>query len=87
MGATIRMGLAAPTVSVDFVDGIARMDLVHQWGVSGVPTVVLNQRLSVEGPVRDDTLFEFMLHAGDDSHPVPAAASVPFSTCGRMDTS
>ena len=85
MGATIRMALASPTVEVEVVDGIAAMDLVREWGLSGVPTVVIDGRLSVEGPAREDTLLEFLLHAGDPTNPLPAAASVPFSSCGRLD--
>jgi predicted DsbA family dithiol-disulfide isomerase len=84
VGATIRMALASPTLRVDIVDGIAAMDMVREWGVSGVPTVVIDDRISVEGPARDDTLLDFLLHAGDDTNPLPAAASVPFSSCGRL---
>lgn len=84
MGATIRMALASPTLRVDIVDGIAAMDMVREWGVSGVPTVVIDDRISVEGPARDDTFLDFLLHAGDDTNPLPAAASVPFSSCGRL---
>lgn len=84
MGATIRMALASPTLRVEIVDGIAAMDMVREWGVSGVPTVVIDDRISVEGPARDDTLVDFFLHAGDASNPLPAAASVPFSSCGRL---
>jgi len=79
------MALAAPSVRVEVVDGIAAMDLVREWGVSGVPTVVFDGRLSLEGPARHDTLLDFFLHAGDASNPLPAAASVPFSSCGRLD--
>ncbi len=79
------MALASPSVRVEVVDGIAGMEMVREWGVSGVPTVIIDDRLSVEGPVRDDTLLEFLLHAGDATHPLPSAASVPFSSCGRLD--
>ncbi len=85
MGATIRMALAAPTVEIDVVDGIAGMEMVREWGVSGVPTVIVDDRLSVEGPAREETLLEFLLHAGDPANPLPVAASVPFSSCGRLD--
>lgn len=85
MGATIRMALASPVVQLDVVDGIAGMELVREWGVSGVPTVIVDDRLSVEGPAREETLFEFFLHAGDPTNPLPAAVSVPFSSCGRLD--
>ncbi len=79
------MALASPSVRVEVVDGIAGMDMVREWGVSGVPTVIIDDRLSVEGPVRDDTLLEFLLHAGDATYPLPSAAAVPFSSCGRLD--
>ena len=85
MGATIRMALASPTVHVEVVEAMAAMDLVREWGVSGVPTVIIDERLSVEGPAREDTLLEFLLHAGDAGNPLPAAASVPFSSCGRLN--
>ncbi len=29
--------------------------------------------------------LEFLLHAGDPTYPLPAAVSVPFSSCGRLD--
>lgn len=73
-------------VSVEVIDG-TRMDLVREWGVPGVPTVVLNDRLTVEGPAREETLFDLFVHAADRSHPLPAAAAVPFRTCGRLDPS
>ena len=79
------MALASPTVEVEVVDGIAAMELVREWGVSGVPTVIVDDRLSVEGPVREGILLEFLLHAGDPTNPLPATASVPFSSCGRLD--
>jgi len=78
------MALASPTVGVDVVDGIAGMEMVREWRVSGVPTVIIDDCLSVEGPARDETLLEFVLHAGDPTNPLPAAASVPFSSCGRL---
>jgi len=85
VGATIRMAIASPSVHVDLVDGIAAMDQVREWGVSGVPTVIVDDRLSIEGPAREETLLEFLLHAADPTNPLPAAASVPFSSCGRLD--
>lgn len=84
--AAVQMALASERVRVDVVDGISGMELVREWRVSGVPTVVLNDRLLVEGPVPDDTLFEFFVHAGDDSHAPPPISSVPFRSCGRLET-
>jgi len=42
---TIGMGLATDRLHVDVVDGIAGMDLVRSLGVSGVPTVVLDESM------------------------------------------
>jgi predicted DsbA family dithiol-disulfide isomerase len=80
------MALASDRVRVDVVDGVSGMEMVREWGISGVPTVVLNDRFSVEGPVPEDSLYEFFLHAGDDSHAPPAISSVPFRSCGRLGT-
>ncbi len=81
----IRMALVTDRLQVDVVDGIGGMDLVREWGVTGVPTVILNGRISVEGPVPQETLMEFVRHAADSSHPPPAISSVPFLSCGRLD--
>ena len=86
MLSAIRMGLASERLRVDVVDGIAGMELVREWGVSGVPTVILNGRVSVEGPVPEESLLEFVRHAADPSHPPPAIASVPYPSCGRLET-
>ena len=56
MGATIGMGLASDRLRAEVVDGIAGMELVRQLGVSGVPTVVLDDQLMLENPSPDDTL-------------------------------
>ena len=85
VSSTIRMALACDRLRVDVVDGIAGMDVVREWGVSGVPTVILNGRLSVEGPVLEESLLEFVRHAADPSHPPPAIASVPYPSCGRLE--
>ena len=85
VSSAIRMGVASDRLRVDVVDGIAGMDLVREWGVSGVPTVILNGRLSVEGPVPEESLLEFVRHAADPSHPPPAIASVPYPSCGRLE--
>lgn len=77
--------MASDQVSVDFVDGVAFVDLVTEWGVGGVPTVVLNDAINVEGPVPEATLVELALHAADPSHPAPLVSSVPFLSCGRLD--
>lgn len=79
MVTTIAMGLACDRLHVDVVDGIAGMDLVRELGVSGVPTVVLDDRLSLENPSPDDSLLDFVL-----SRPGRAVASVPFRACGRL---
>jgi hypothetical protein len=84
---TVGMGLATDRLSVEVVDGFAGMDLVRQYGVSGVPTVVLNDRLSLENPSPGESLLEFVLHAGDRSRPAPAVASVPFMGCARLSGS
>jgi alkyl hydroperoxide reductase subunit AhpF len=85
VSSAIRMGLASDRLRVDVVDGIAGMDLVREWGVSGVPTVILNGRFSVEGPVPEESLLEFVRHAADPSHPPPAIASVHYPSCGRLE--
>jgi predicted DsbA family dithiol-disulfide isomerase len=82
---TVGMGLASDRLRVEVVDGTASMDLVRELGVSGVPTVVLDDRLSLENPATSESLLEFVLHAGDPSRPTPLAASVPFRACGRLD--
>lgn len=84
MVTTIGMGLASDRLHVDVVDGFAGMDLVREFGVSGVPTVVLDDRLSLENPSPGETLLEFVLHAADPSGPAPAAVTVPFMGCGRL---
>jgi predicted DsbA family dithiol-disulfide isomerase len=81
---TIGMGLASNRLQVDIVDGMAGIDLVRELGVSGVPTVVLDDRLSVENPSPDESLLDFVLHAADRSRPAPVVASVPFRGCGRL---
>lgn len=85
VSSAIRMSLASDRLRVDVVDGIAGIDLVREWGVSGVPTVILNGRVSVEGPVPEESLLEFVRHAVDPSHPPPAIASVPYPSCGRLE--
>ena len=85
MVTTVGMGLAAERLHVEVVDGIAGMDLVRELGISGVPTVVLDDRLSVENPSPDDSLLEFVLHAADRARPRPMVAPVPFRACGRLD--
>ncbi len=78
MVTTIGMGLASAQLSVDVVGGMAGMDLVRQLGVSGVPTVVLDGRLSLENPSPEESLLDFVLHAADASRPAPVVATVPF---------
>ena len=78
------MGLASDRLHVDVVDGFAGMDLVREFGVSGVPTVVLDDRLSLENPSPGETLLDFVLHAADGARPAPAAVTVPFMGCGRL---
>ena len=84
MVTTIGMGLAADRLQVAVVDGFAGMDLVRELGVSGVPTVVLDDRLSLENPSPGESLLEFVLHAADPSRPAPSAVTVPFMGCGRL---
>ena len=84
MGATIGMGLASDRLRAEVVDGIAGMELVRQLGVSGVPTVVLDDQLMLENPSPDDTLVAAVVHAADASRPRPVA-SVPFRACGRLE--
>ena len=84
MVTTVGMGLASDRLRVDVVDGMAGMELVRELGVSGVPTVVLDDRLSAENPSPDESLLQFVLHAADRSKPAPAVASVPFRACGRL---
>jgi hypothetical protein len=76
---TIGMGLASDRLQVDVVDGIAGMDLVRDLGVSGVPTVVLDDRLLLDNPSPDESLLDFVL-----SRRSPAAPTVPFRACGRL---
>ena len=85
MVTTVAMGLASDRLQVDVVDGMAGIDLVRDLGVSGVPTVVLGGRLSLENPSPDETLLDFVLHAADRSRPAPVVATVPFRGCGRLD--
>jgi hypothetical protein len=83
---TTGLGLASDRVRVEVVDGIAGMDLVRRLGVSGVPTVVLDDRVMLENPSPDDSLVDFVVHAADGSRPRPRLASVPFRSCGRLDS-
>lgn len=84
MVTTVAMGLATGLLHVEIVDGFAGMDLVREFGISGVPTVVLDDRLSLENPSPGESLLEFVLHAADGSRPAPAAVTVPFMGCGRL---
>ena len=84
MVTTVGMGLASSLVHVDVVDGFAGMDRIRSLGISGVPTVVLDDRLTLENPPANDHLLEFVLHAADRSRPRPRVASVPFRACGRL---
>jgi predicted DsbA family dithiol-disulfide isomerase len=79
------MALASPQVSVDVVDAVAFVDLAVDRGVAGVPTVVLNDQVAVEGPVPEELLVDFALHAADPAHPAPLVSSVPFLSCGRLE--
>jgi hypothetical protein len=81
---TVGMGLASPLVRVEVVDGFAGMDRIRSLGISGVPTVVLDDRLTLENPAPDASLLDFVLHAADRSRPAPRVASVPFRACGRL---
>jgi hypothetical protein len=81
---TVAMGLATDRLHVDVVDGIAGMDLVRSLGVSGVPTVVLDDHLRLDNPSPDESLLDFVLHAADRARPAPLVASVPFRGCGRL---
>ena len=87
MVTTIGMGLASDRLQVDVVDGMAGMDLVRELGVSGVPTVVLDGRLRLDNPSPDESLLDFVLHAGDRGRPAPAVVTVPFLGCGRLSGS
>ena len=87
MVTTIGMALATEQLQVDVVDGMAGMDLVRELGVSGVPTVVLDGRLRLDNPSPDESLLDFVLHAGDRSRRAPSVASVPFRGCGRLSDS
>jgi hypothetical protein len=78
------MGLATDRLAVEVVDGMAGIELVREFGVSGVPTVLLDDRLSLENPSPDESLLDFVLHAADRSRPAPVVASVPFRGCGRL---
>ncbi|MGH9265156.1 MAG: hypothetical protein ACRD1D_10740 [Acidimicrobiales bacterium] len=84
MVTTIGMGLASDRFQVEVIDGIAGMELVRELGVSGVPTVVLDDGVSLENPSPDDSLLASVLHAADRSRPRPMVASVPFRACGRL---
>ena len=84
MVTTIGMGLASDRLQIDVVDGMAGMDLVRSLGVSGVPTVVLDGGLRLDNPSPDESLLDFVLHAGDRSKPAPMVATVPFRGCGRL---
>lgn len=84
MVTTVGMGLASNRLQVDVVDGMAGIDLVRELGVAGVPTIVLDDRLSLENPSPDESLLDFVLHAADRSRPAPVVASVPFRGCGRL---
>jgi hypothetical protein len=76
---TIGMGLASDRLQVDVVDGIAGMDLVRSLGISGVPTVVLDGRRSLDNPSPDESLLDFVLSGRS-----PVVPSVPFRACGRL---
>lgn len=84
MVTTVGMGLASDRLRVDVVDGMAGIDLVRELGVSGVPTVVLDDRDMLENPSPPEALLDFVLHAADRSRPAPVVASVPFRGCGRL---
>jgi predicted DsbA family dithiol-disulfide isomerase len=77
---TIGMGLAGDRLQVDVVDGIAGMELVRDLGVSGVPTVVLDDRVLLENPSPDESLLDFVLSRRSRA----GVPSVPFRACGRL---
>ncbi|HEX2041005.1 MAG TPA: hypothetical protein VHF24_00075 [Acidimicrobiales bacterium] len=84
MVTTIGMALASDRLQLEVVDGIAGMDLVRRLGLSGVPTVILDDRFTLENPSPDDGLLASVLHAADRSRPRPVVASVPFRACARL---
>lgn len=77
------MALASPRIRADVVDATVFMDMVRRFQVHSVPTIVLNDRLSV-GRISEDKLLEVVLHAADPAIPEPDVPDLPYPSCGRL---
>ena len=77
------MALASQSIRADVIDATAFLDLGRRFEIHSVPTIVLNDRLSV-GRISDDKLLEVVLHAADPASPAPEIPYLPYPSCGRL---
>ena len=77
------MALASQRIRADVIDATVFIDLAERFEIHSVPTIVLNDRLSV-GRISDDKLLEVVLHAADPASPVPIIPDLPYPSCGRL---
>ena len=77
------MALASQRIRADVIDATVFIDLAERFEVHSVPTIVLNDRLSV-GRISDDKLLEVVFHAADPASPAPKIPYLPYPSCGRL---
>ena len=77
------MALASQRIRADIVDATFFIDMAKRFEVHSVPTIILNDRLSV-GRISDDKLLEVVLHAADPASPAPQIPDLPYPSCGRL---
>lgn len=58
------MALASPRVSAEAIDAVHFSSLAGLYQVRGVPRLVFNRRLQVEGAVPEATFLQHVLAAG-----------------------
>ena len=77
------MALASQRIRADVIDATVFIDLAERFEIHSVPTIVLNDRLSV-GRISDEKLLEVVLHAADPASPAPKIPDLPYPSCGRL---
>jgi predicted DsbA family dithiol-disulfide isomerase len=59
----MQMALASPRVRAEVVEVTEFPELAHAYGVMGVPKIVVNDEVEVEGAVPEDTFLQAVLGA------------------------
>ena len=77
------MALASQRIRADVIDATVFIDLAKRFEIHSVPTIVLNDRLSV-GRISDNKLLEVVFHAADPASPAPKIPYLPYPSCGRL---